>query len=125
MTDAFGSMPGREDETVQRIIRPIDQSRGWMKLMAVMLFISGGLAAITIIGLIVAWLPIWMGVLLWQSAGSAEAASKTGLESDAIDSLSRLKTLFTIQGIVTVIYLGLTVLSILFMVVVIMAGSSN
>ncbi len=125
MTDAFGSMPVAPDDTVQRVIRPINDARGWMKLLAVVMFISGGFAALTIIGLLFAWLPLWMGYLLWKSATSAEAASTGGSEAEAIDSLSRLKTYFTIQGVLIVINIALLVLSIVLAVGLAMSGSSS
>jgi hypothetical protein len=125
MTDAFGSMAPSDNETVRRVIRPLDESRGWMKLLAVMLYVVGGVYAITIIGLLVAWLPIWMGYLLWKSAAAAEAANVTGNENDAIESLGRLKTLFTIQGILAIISIGFTLLWLIIMIVAIIAASSS
>ncbi|MEA2023828.1 MAG: DUF5362 family protein [Actinomycetota bacterium] len=125
MDDAFGVMPGDGDETVRRVIQPINAARGWMKLLAVMMFISGGLAALTIIGLLVAWLPLWMGYLLWKSASSAEDATMSGSEAEAIDSLSRLKIMFTVQGVLMAIYLGLTALFIILIIVMAVLNSSN
>jgi hypothetical protein len=125
MTDAFGTMATAGDETVRRVIRPLDESRGWMKLLAVTMYIVGGLYAISIVGLVVAWLPIWMGYLLWKSATAAEAANVTGNENDAIESLGRLKTLFTIQGVLVVISIGFTLLWMTIMIVAIIVASSN
>ena len=125
MDDAFGTMPGPGDETVQRVIRPINQARGWMKLLAVMMFISGGLAAITIIGLVVAWLPIWMGYLLWKSAKTAENATMTGSEGEAIESLSQLKTYFIVQGVLVLIYLLFTAAMIVLVIGLSLANSSG
>jgi hypothetical protein len=96
-----------------------------MKLLAVMLYITGGMYAITIVGLIVAWLPIWMGHLLWKSAAGAEAATESGDERDAIESLGRLKTLFTIQGVMALISIGFALLWLIVIVVAIVAASSN
>jgi len=125
MDDAFGTMPGPGDETVQRVIRPINEARGWMKLFAVMMFISDGLAAITIVGLLFAWLPIWMGYLLWKAASGAEDAAMSGNEAEAIDSLGHLKTMFTVQGVLTLIYLAFTVIMFIFIIVAVVSSSSN
>ncbi len=125
MSDAFGSMPGTGDDTARRVIQPISSARGWMRLMAVVMFISGGLAALTIFGLVFAWLPLWMGYLLWKSASSAESASVSGSEAEAIDSLARLKTYFTVQGVVILIYLALTAMSIVLLIGLAVTNSSN
>ncbi len=50
-----------------------------MKFMGIMTIIGGGLQALSIVGLLVAWLPIWMGVVL------TKAGSKAGEYADKGD----------------------------------------
>lgn len=114
-------MAGIGDDTVWRVISPIRESRGWMKFLAILLIISGVLVAISIVGLIIAWLPIWIGVLLYQSADRAQTAYEGGSEGHAVESLSKLKTIFIIYGISTIVWLSLYVI---FIVIVISANSS-
>ena len=114
-------MPVVNDETVRRIIKPIDAARGWMKLLGVLSIIYGVLLAITILGLIIAWLPIWLGVLLWQGADKAEKAEVSGNETDAVESLSKIKTIFTIYGVLALIGLAISVLYII-VVIALLAG---
>ncbi len=106
----FGEMPAAGDDTVRRIIGPLAKAKGWMKLIAVLSIVYGVLVAITIIGLVVAWLPIWVGVLLWQTAEKSELAAESGNEMDAIEATSKLKTLFTVYGVLTLIGIVLTVI---------------
>ena len=115
-------MAGTGDETVRRVISPIREARGWMKLLAILMIVYGVLMAITIIGLIIAWLPIWVGVLLYQAADNAETAHQAGSEAEAITSLSKLKTIFTIYGIMAIVGLGLMVLYLILIIVVIASG---
>lgn len=121
----FGELPGTADETVRKIIRPIDESRGWMKLLAVVMIVQGVFLAITIIGLLIAWLPIWLGVLLWQSADAARKAREAGDEAIAVDSLTKLKTMITIYGVVALIGVAFWGLMIIFIVVAAISGSFN
>lgn len=44
-------------------------------------------------------------VLLMQAAKKAEVAHQVGDEADAIESLSKIKTYFTIVGVATIIVL--------------------
>ena len=44
----------------------------WLKFIGVMAIIYGVISAITIIGILIAWLPIWMGVLLFQAGNAAK-----------------------------------------------------
>jgi len=121
----FGELPGTADETVRNIIRPIDESRGWMKLLAVVMIVQGVFLAITIIGLLIAWLPIWLGVLLWQSADAAQKARAAGDEAIAVDSLTKLKTMITIYGVVALIGVAFWGLMIIFIVVAAISGGLN
>ena len=109
-------------QPAQRIIQPIYASKGWMKFLGVMSIVYGVLAALTIIGLIFAWVPIWIGVLLMQSAKKAEIAHQAGDEADAIESLSKLKTIFTIYGVMSIIGLVVTVLY-LAIIIALISGS--
>ena len=50
--------------TVTNVMQPLHDAAGWMKLIGTLAIIQGVLLALTIVGLIIAWLPIWLGVLL-------------------------------------------------------------
>ena len=89
--------------TVRDIAAPLYGAKFWLKLVGVMMIIYGVLAALSIVGIIVAWLPIWMGVLLFQTAKAVETAHAAEDESALIQSMSKLKTYFTITGILTLV----------------------
>jgi hypothetical protein len=109
-------------QPAQRIIQPIYASKGWMKLLGILLIVQGVLIALSIVGLLIAWLPIWIGVLLMKSAKKAEEAYVDGAEADAIESLARLKTIFTIYGVVTIVGIGFMILYIVLIVVLVVSG---
>ena len=95
---------------VRELSIPLYQCKGWMKLLGVMFIIGGALYALTIIGIIIAWLPIWQGILLFQSAGAVELAYQSGNRDAMTRSLSKLKTYFIIMGVLTLIGIIATVL---------------
>lgn len=97
---------------VRELSEPLAASKGWMKLLGVVFIIQGALAAITIIGIIIAWLPIWIGILLMQSAGAIEQAQATGDEAQFRRSMDKLRTYFVILGILILISIALMVLGI-------------
>ena len=74
---------------------------------------TGILTAITIVGIIIAWLPIWLGVLLFQAAGRIDTAFATEDEMSLRESLAKLKTFFVIQGVLLLIYIAIAVGAIL------------
>lgn len=88
---------------IRELSLPIHQSKGWLKFLGVMSIIYGVFAAFTIVGILFAWLPIWVGILLWQAATSVERAQVSGDKEKFLESLNKLKTYFIIQGILGVI----------------------
>jgi hypothetical protein len=91
--------------SIREISLPIYQSKGWIKFIGILSIIQGVAVALTLVGLIIAWLPIWMGVLLMQCASSVERARIRGDKALLLSSLDKLRTYFTIQGILTLITL--------------------
>lgn len=98
--------------TIREVGLPIYQSKGWLKFLGVLSILQGIMAAITLVGLIIAWLPIWIGVVLYQSANSIEAAHVSGNKAHLVQALGKLKLYFTIQGIMTLIMLAFMVFSV-------------
>lgn len=90
---------------VEQILGPIFDGKFWMKLLGVLMIISGALQALSLVGIIVAWLPIWLGVLLFQAAGSAENAIASGDLVEARRATEKLRVFFMIQGVLVLIVL--------------------
>jgi hypothetical protein len=105
-------MDNSEANLTKELSLPLYQSKGWMKFLGVMMIIWGVLITLSTlgIGIVVAWLPIWLGVLLFQSASSVEQAQATGDKAAMIQSMSKLKLYFVITGVLTLIMLLLTLL---------------
>lgn len=102
------SRPSHE-ALIRRLNTPLYGAKGWMKFLAVLMIIYGVLTALTIVGLLVAWLPVWMGVLLWQAAGAAEEAQSSGDTERFLQAQMKLKTYFVLSGVVALILLILFV----------------
>lgn len=102
-----------EKSLIQEISVPIYMAKGWMKFIGVMSIIYGILMIITIFGIIFCWLPIWIGILLFGAGSKIEYAQTTGDKQQLIESLSKIKTYFTITGIVMLIGIIVGVLSLL------------
>jgi len=114
--EGFGPPPSAPTDSipVRQASRPLYESKTWLKLLGVISIVSGALSVLTIVGIVFAWLPIWLGILLWKSGKAIEAAHETGDAASFLESQSRLKTYFLISGIVALIGIILTVIAFLF-----------
>ncbi len=81
---------------------PLYRARDWLRLLGVLMIITGALYALTLVGILLAWLPIWMGVLLFKAAGSIEHARQQGEPRALIEGQDKLRTYFTVQGILAI-----------------------
>ena len=112
------------DEVLSSIAIEAGKSKGWLKFIGIVTIISGALQALTIVGIIFAWLPIWMGILLLQAGKFAEAFAK---ETDPIklsEMVQKLRVYFTIQGILMLVSLIISVIAVLVMVILLISGMS-
>ena len=110
-------VPAPQDtRMVQELSVPIYQARGWLKFLGVLSIIGGVWQALTIVCILVAWLPIWMGVLMFQAGSSINSAGQFGDKFAFLRSLGSLKTYFVLQGVLTLIgiILAVTMLCIMF-----------
>lgn len=85
----------------------------WMQFMAVVFYVLGGLYVVSCIGLIVCWVPILMGLWLWQSAQEFQKLVQDGQEHSFDTAIEKLKTYFMFTGIVTIVIIVLYVLIII------------
>ena len=110
---------------VADVMRPLSDAAGWMRLIGTMGIVYGVMIGLTIVGLIIAWLPIWMGVLLRRAANDANAASAGGDEMMAISSLKSLNTIFKVQGVLVLIGLLWLAVSIIGVILLVAAGDTG
>ena len=92
-----------EERVVKEISYPIFSSKGWIKFLGIIMLIYGVLAALSIVGIIIAWLPIWLGVLLLQVSSKTEMAQLTGNKEALIKAQNSLSTYFTIYGVLAAV----------------------
>lgn len=110
--------PTINNPAVANVMRPLDDAAGWMKLIGTLGIIYGVLIALTIVGLIIAWLPIWMGILINRAANESRAASVSGDEARARAATQSLSTMFKVQGVLVLVGLLVWAAAVVALVVV-------
>jgi len=83
---------------------------GWLKLVGVVNIIIGAMSALSIVGIIFAWVPIWMGVLLFQAGGKADEAQLQNRPEQLKIMLDKLRLYFLIQGVLIIVSIIFTVI---------------
>jgi len=86
---------------------------GWMKFMGIMTIIGGCLQALSIFGLVVAWLPIWMGVVLTKAGTKAGEYAEKGDFASLEGLTGQLKTYFTISGILIIVSFAAAIVAVI------------
>lgn len=96
----------------------VAESRVWVSLVAWPMIIAGALYCLTIVGAIVGWLPLWIGLSLRKSAKAASQLEATGETVALHEYLRGLKTYMTVMGAITL----LSILAAAVMVIMALAG---
>ncbi|MEO0270238.1 MAG: DUF5362 family protein [candidate division WOR-3 bacterium] len=99
------------------IYESASKGTGWIKFFGIVNIIAGILEAITIIGILIAWIPIWIGITALQAASSAEKASISKSEADLIQYHSKIRFLFQLIGILIIV--GIILGIIIFLVAIV------
>lgn len=99
---------------IKNLSYPLYNCKGWMKLLGVMSIIGGALQVLSIFGIIIAWLPIWTGILLFQSANAITEAYEGDNQAEMTRALFKLKTYFVIMGVMTLIGIIIGVMAFFF-----------
>jgi hypothetical protein len=86
---------------------------GWLKFLGVVTIISGAFAVMTIVGIVFAWIPIWLGVLLIQAGARASNAHITNNPKELVMMLEKLRLYFVIQGVMLIIILTMAIIGII------------
>jgi hypothetical protein len=102
---------------IKRLSAIVAAGNVWMKLLAISMFLLCVLLCVSIVGLLIAWLPLWQGITLWGAANQAKQAVYTGAEHDLLQALDKIRRSFTIGFFLIVVlaifYLILTVVGMM------------
>jgi hypothetical protein len=106
------SLPAQAGDLVA-LSEPLFGAKGWIRFAGVLSIIHGALCVLSLWGIVIAWLPIWMGVLLCKTSGALRTAHETGNAEEFRGALQRLATYFRILGVVMLVGLVVGLLAML------------
>jgi len=119
MTD-LTTTPGQaavpDEEVLNQLKNTAVAMSFWLKILGIVMIVGGALTALSIVGIVIAWLPIWLGVLLVQAGDRAQGMQYSANLNQLLLLLEKLKTYFVVSGVVTVVSIAFSVLSFVMMI---------
>lgn len=107
------------NQTVQQNVRGM---KGWLKLLGIVQIVAGILQALSIVGIIWAWLPIWMGVILNSAGNKAQEFAEKGDPQALAEFTGKLKLYFIVSGVMMIVSLVAVALSLIILTVLAILG---
>jgi hypothetical protein len=101
------------DNSLDAIKQTAVSMSGWLKFLGIINIVWGAFSAISIVGIIFAWLPIWLGVVLLQAASSATHANLSNDPKDLAEMMSKLRMYFIIQGVLIIVGMVAVIIGII------------
>lgn len=105
------------------VLQPLADVAVWSKVLAVAMILFGVMFVLSIIGIVIAWLPIWSGILLWQHANSIAEARRVQDGGMLRDSIEKLATSIKVAAIFQAIIMALYALYFGIIIIAIFAGT--
>jgi hypothetical protein len=106
------------------VVLPLYRVKGWLKFLGILNIIAGAFYCITIIGAIIGWLPLWIGVLLYKAAQALQGGVESGDTNQATEGTQKLSTVIVIMGVLAAINVAIILLYFVFIVVMIFASAA-
>ncbi len=91
--------------------------KGWLKLLGIVQIVAGVLQALTLFGILFAWLPIWLGIILNSASNKAQEYGEKGDPQALVAFTGKIKLYFIINGIMMIISLVAIAISLIVMAV--------
>ena len=120
------SWQNMEPASIREVANPLIQNTRWTRILGIMCIVIGALLCLGIWPVLVAWLPIWAGVVLIQAAGCLNAKDNPAVLQQGFEKLALGVKLLAIAGIVftTLMVLLIAAYAVLIAVVIGMSGNN-
>ena len=88
---------------VHYLDEPLWRVKGWIQLMGILFILNGVLMIFSLWGIILCWLPIWLGLTLMSAAKNARAAAELNNQECLRQAIEKIALYFKINGIMVVL----------------------
>lgn len=114
-------MKKSNNDLEQKVTTSCKEMSGWIKFLAIICIICGGIYALTIVGIVIAWILIWIGIILLRVSKSCKEVADGTFESLG-NMFASLKTFFILTGVFTIMTIALSVIWFMIMGIAMVGG---
>ncbi len=93
----------KEEQIIREVAYPLYKNKGWLKFYGIVNIVLGVFSALSIVGLLYAWLMIWIGIIIYGAGGKIETAYESGNKFGLIEAQSKISTYFVINAVLILI----------------------
>jgi len=86
---------------------------GWLKFLGVVNIVIGAIYVISLWGIIIAWIFIWLGILLLQMANRINNARFTNNQGELVQMMDKLRLYFIIQGVLIIVSIVMVIIAMI------------
>jgi len=104
----------QQDIVSDSMLYLVSETKGWLRFLGIVSIISGVISFLSIFGIFIAWLPLWQGFLLLNSANKADRYVQEKNEIQLRETLKPIKTYFVIQSIVVGLSIIFSIVAVIF-----------
>lgn len=104
---------------IKPVAEPLYNVKHWMRLVGVLTISAGVLISLTVIGIVVGWIPVLAGIALFQSASKVEEAVITGKAGNLAGALDKLGFYFKMSALIRLVFFGLLFLGIVAVIAIV------
>lgn len=97
---------------IKDYLESLYKARVWIKLAGIISIVQGVMTILSLWGIIICWLPVWIGVILLKTARDIRTAYETENEEACASANAAIGKYFKLFVIFNLIFLGVALLGI-------------
>jgi DNA-directed RNA polymerase subunit RPC12/RpoP len=107
---------------LMQVFTPLFRNAFYLRAAGWYLIIYSGVLAISIVGLVIFWLPLWLGICLRNAANEIDAGFATGDVRRFESASKNMSTYFVIIGVLSIVALIMTLIGVVISLLMFLAG---
>ncbi len=96
----------------------INKGKSWLKFLGIIAIISGAINVLTVVGIIYAWIPIWIGAIMLQASNRGQEFINSKDPEKLNQYLERVSFFYKLSGIMVIVSIVLNIIFAIILAIV-------